>query len=76
MSVVGSNSVQVKDNKAGTLDEHAGWYNFRLTKFHNVPHSKIRHSAKEYVRGEVHEHGRELILTAQAGCRPGMLRKV
>ena len=62
--------VQVKDNKAGTLYEQiskhveanaehimtddAGWYNFRLTKFHNVPHSKIRHSAKEYVRGEVH----------------------
>jgi transposase-like protein len=62
--------VQVKDNKAGTLYEQiakhvdkdadhimtddAGWYNFRLTKFRNVPHSKIRHSAKEYVRGEVH----------------------
>jgi transposase-like protein len=62
--------IQVPDNKAGTLYEQvakhvgtdaehlitddAGWYNFRLTKFHNVRHSKIRHSAKEYVRGEVH----------------------
>jgi len=62
--------VQVKDSKAGTLYEviaknvdksvehlvtdDAGAYNFRLTKFHNVRHSKIRHSAKEYVKGEVH----------------------
>src|SRR5579862_5324173 len=62
--------IQVKDNKAGTLYEEiskhvdtkadhimtddAHWYNFRLTKFQNVPHSKIRHSAKEYVKGEVH----------------------
>jgi transposase-like protein len=62
--------VQVQDNKAGTLYEtvaehvdtkadhimtdDAGAYNFRFTKFRNVPHSKIRHSAGEYVRGEVH----------------------
>jgi transposase-like protein len=62
--------VQVKDNRANTLytpiAEHVdtnaehiitddlGSYNFRLTKFRNVRHSKIRHSAKEYVRGEVH----------------------
>lgn len=62
--------VQVRDNKAGTLYETVaahvdpsadhlmtddlGSYNFRLTKFRNVPHSKIRHSAKEYVKGEVH----------------------
>jgi transposase-like protein len=62
--------VQVRDNKAGTLydviaqhvdknAEHimtddAGAYNFRFTKFHKVPHSKIRHSRGEYVRGEVH----------------------
>lgn len=36
------------------VTDDAGWYNFRLTKFHNVRHSKIRHSAKEYVKGEVH----------------------
>jgi transposase-like protein len=62
--------IQVQDNKAGTLYEEiskhvdtkadhimtddGGWYNFRFTKFHKVPHSKIRHSAKEYVKGEVH----------------------
>jgi transposase-like protein len=62
--------VQVRDNKQGTLYEaiaehvdkgaqhivtdDAGAYNFRLTKFHDVRHSKIRHSRKEYVKGEVH----------------------
>ena len=62
--------VQVKDNKAGTLydaieshvdknvekimTDDAGAYNFRITKFRNAKHSKIRHSAKEYVKGEVH----------------------
>lgn len=62
--------VQIKDNKAGTLyeavaehvdgsvrhivtDEWKG-YDFRLTKFHKVKHSKIAHKNKEYVRGEVH----------------------
>jgi hypothetical protein len=62
--------VQVRDNKAGTLYEaiaqsvdkgadrimtdDAKWYDFRLTQFRNVKHSKIRHSAGEYVRGDVH----------------------
>lgn len=62
--------VQVADNKAGTLydqvakhvdpsadrimTDDATWYNFRLTKFRDVPHSRIRHSAGEYVKGEVH----------------------
>jgi transposase-like protein len=62
--------VQITDNKANTLYEavakhvdtntdrimtdDAGAYNFRLTKFHNIPHSKIKHSRKQYVRGEVH----------------------
>ncbi|MGB9072903.1 MAG: IS1595 family transposase [Terriglobales bacterium] len=62
--------VHVENNRAGTLYEQvakhvdtkadrimtddAGWYNFRLTAFHNVKHSRIRHSRKEYVRGEVH----------------------
>src|SRR5437870_5528776 len=62
--------IQIVDSKQGTLYEaiaehvdvsaqhivtdDAGAYNFRLTKFHNVRHSKIRHSAKEYVKGEVH----------------------
>jgi hypothetical protein len=27
---------------------------FRLTKFHKIPHSKIRHRRGEYVKGEVH----------------------
>jgi hypothetical protein len=62
--------VQVADNKAGTLydqvnkhvepnadrimTDDAGGYNFQMTKFRNIPHSKIRHSVGEYVRGEVH----------------------
>lgn len=62
--------VQVKDNKQGTLYEaiaehvdkgaqhimtdDTGAYNFRLTKFYNIPHSKIRHSYGEYVKGDVH----------------------
>jgi hypothetical protein len=62
--------VQVKDNKAGTLydaisqhvdkgvekimTDDAGAYNFRITKFRNAKHSKIRHSHKEYVRGDIH----------------------
>ncbi|MBZ5547404.1 MAG: IS1595 family transposase [Acidobacteriia bacterium] len=62
--------VQVTDNKAGTLydqvakhvdstadrimTDDTGSYNFRLTKFRDVPHSRIRHSAGEYVKGEVH----------------------
>jgi transposase-like protein len=62
--------VQVADNKAGTLydqvakhvdptadrimTDDATWYNFRLTRFRDVPHSRIRHSAGEYVKGEVH----------------------
>ncbi len=62
--------VQITDNKANTLYEavakhvdtnadriitdDAGAYNFRLTKFRNIPHSKIQHSRKQYVKGEVH----------------------
>ncbi len=62
--------VHVKDNKGDTLYEaiaenvdtnvkkimtdDAGWYNFRITKFRNAKHSKIRHSAREYVRGDIH----------------------
>ncbi len=62
--------IQVKDNKAGTLydaiaenvdkkvghimTDDAGAYNFRLTQFHKVPHSTIRHSRGEYVKGDVH----------------------
>lgn len=46
-------NVDAKETKHIITDD-AGWYNFRLTKFHNVKHSKIRHSAKEYVKGEVH----------------------
>jgi hypothetical protein len=62
--------VHVQDNKGGTLydaiaprldkgvekimtDDTAS-YNFRITQFRNAKHSKIRHSAKEYVKGEVH----------------------
>ncbi len=43
-----------KDKTDHIVTDDAGWYNFRLTKFRNVRHSKILHSAKEYVRGEVH----------------------
>ncbi len=62
--------IQVMDSKQGTLYEAIAEHvdvgaqhivtddaeasNFRLTKFHNIRHSKIRHSAKEYVKGEVH----------------------
>jgi hypothetical protein len=62
--------VHVADNKAGTLYEaiathvdkgvekimtdDAGAYNFRITQFRKAKHSKIRHSRKEYVKGEVH----------------------
>ena len=62
--------VHVEDNKGGTLYEaiatrmdkgvekimtdDAGAYNFRITQFRNAKHSKIRHSRKEYVKGEVH----------------------
>jgi hypothetical protein len=62
--------VHVRDNKGGTLYEaiaqhvdngvekimtdDAGAYNFRITKFRNAQHSKIRHSRGEYVKGEVH----------------------
>ena len=44
------------DSKAAQhiVTDDAGAYNFRFTKFRNVKHSKIRHSAKEYVKGEVH----------------------
>jgi len=45
--------VDAKDTKHIVTDD-AGAYNFRLTKFHNVRHSKIKHSRKEYVKGEVH----------------------
>jgi|ERR1039458_2388405 transposase-like protein len=37
-----------------TMTDDAGAYNFRLTKFHNIPHSKICQSRGEYVKGEVH----------------------
>lgn len=42
---------------AGTkaiMTDDAGAYNFSLTKFHKVPHSTIRHSRGEYVKGDVH----------------------
>jgi transposase-like protein len=45
--------VDAKNTKHIVTDD-AGAYNFRLTKFHRIKHSKIRHSAKEYVKGEVH----------------------
>jgi hypothetical protein len=45
--------VDAKETKA-IMTYDAGAYNFRLTKFHNIPHSKIRHSRGEYVKGDVH----------------------
>jgi hypothetical protein len=41
-------------NTKAIMTDDAGAYNFRLTKFHNIPHSKIRHSRREYVKGDVH----------------------
>jgi transposase-like protein len=45
--------VDHKGTKAIMTDD-AGAYNFKLTKFREIPHSKIRHSRGEYVKGEVH----------------------
>jgi transposase-like protein len=45
--------VDAKGTKASTTDD-AGACNFRLTRFHNIPHSRIHHSRGEYVKGEVH----------------------
>jgi transposase-like protein len=42
------------DGTKAIMTDDAGAYNFRLTKFHNAQHSKIRHSRGEYVKGEVH----------------------
>ena len=36
------------------MTDDAGAYNFQLTKFRNIPHSKIRHSRGEYVNADVH----------------------
>jgi hypothetical protein len=62
--------VQIKDAKTGTLydaiakhvdrkvdtimTDDAGAYNFRWTQYMHAKHRRIRHSRKEYVRGEVH----------------------
>jgi hypothetical protein len=45
--------VDAKETKHIVTDD-AGAYNFRLTQFHNIKHSKISHRRKEYVKGEVH----------------------
>jgi transposase-like protein len=45
--------VDAKQTKAIMTDD-AGAYNFRLTQFQKIPHSKIRHSRGEYVKGDVH----------------------
>lgn len=29
-------------------------YNFRLTQFHNIPHKRIKHKERVYVKGDVH----------------------
>jgi hypothetical protein len=41
------------DAKQIVTDEHPA-YNFSLTKFHRVQHSRIKHKSGAYVRGEVH----------------------
>jgi hypothetical protein len=41
-------------NTKAIMTDDTGAYNFRLTQFRNIPHSKIRHSYGEYVKGEVH----------------------
>jgi len=42
-----------KDAEAIMTDENPG-YNFRLTQFHNVRHSRIKHKDHVYVKGDVH----------------------
>jgi ISXO2 transposase-like protein len=62
---------------AGTkaiMTDNAGAYNFRLTKFHKTPHSTIRHSRGEYVKGDVHtntvENSFSLLKRAVIGTYP------
>jgi transposase-like protein len=42
-----------KDAKAIMTDENPA-YNFKLTRFRNVRHGRIKHKEKIYVRGDVH----------------------
>jgi transposase-like protein len=62
--------VQTPDNKAdtvyqviaenvakdaqGIMTDESTIYNFQTTQFHKVPHERIRHRDKIYVRGDVH----------------------
>jgi transposase-like protein len=46
-------NVDAAGTKAIMTDE-SRLYNFRMTKFHNVPHGRIHHRSGEYVRGDVH----------------------
>lgn len=45
--------VDHKGAKAIMTDE-SRIYDFRLTKFHKVPHSRIKHESGEYVKGHIH----------------------
>lgn len=42
-----------KDAK-GIMTDESPIYNFKLTQFQKVPHKRIRHKSKIYVRGNVH----------------------
>jgi transposase-like protein len=48
----------IADNVAkdaqGIMTDESPIYNFKLTQFKDVPHERVKHRAKEYVRGNVH----------------------
>lgn len=47
-------SKHVDKDAAGIMTDEWPAYNFKLTQYHKVPHQRVRHIAKEYVRGDVH----------------------
>jgi hypothetical protein len=51
------------------MTDDAGAYNFRITKFQNAKHSKIRHSRGEHVREEIHSNTVEKFLLPPQACR-------
>jgi transposase-like protein len=44
----------VSKNAKGIMTDENPAYNFKLTQFKEVPHKRIRHKSKIYVRGNVH----------------------
>jgi hypothetical protein len=43
-----------KDAEAIMTDKSSTIYNFETTQFHRVPHHRIKHKEKIYVRGDVY----------------------